>query len=105
MQYTKNSYSVKGFHYAIQISFTNMESSIWKLVPFNEGKKFSNKEKYNAKAGDESKAKKKKLWNTVTKDLEDKCLGAIHKIKSVICIALPWIYTHFTSIQIFYLSQ
>ena len=59
MQYTKNSYSVKGFHYAIQISFTNMESSIWKLVPFNEGKKFSNKEKYNAKAGDESKAKKK----------------------------------------------
>ena len=35
------------------------------------------------------KQKKKKKNYTKTKDLGDKCLGAIHKIKLVICITLP----------------
>lgn len=67
-----------------------MYPSIWKLMPlFNEGKIFHEKIKCNAEHGHGSTSKKKKsviLWK---KDFEDKCLGTIHKIKSVICTILP----------------
>lgn len=39
------------------------------------------------------------------KDLEAKCLGITHKIKSVICPVLPQTYTHFKCTQIFCISQ
>ena len=42
------------------------------------------------------------LW---TKDLEDKCLGTAHKIKSVIYELLPWIYTFFECIKILYFAM
>ena len=71
----------------------------------NEGRNLVNKEK-NAMPKEEmnqqAKKKYKILW---TKDLENKCLGTTHKIKAVICTALPWIYTHFKHIQILCISQ
>ena len=40
-----------------------------------------------------------------TKDCKDKGLGTSHKIKSVICEILSWIYTYFKCIQIFVFSN
>ena len=103
--HTKNELWYRGFHNAIQSSVTNMPPSIWKLILLlTKEEVLAKKKKCNAERWDKSTRKKlyKILW---TEDLEDKCLGTIHKIKSVICAALSWIHTHFKCIQMFCILQ
>ena len=102
-QYAKNKQQpCRSFQNTTQSSVTKMPLSIWKLTSlFTKEEILAKKKKYNAEREDKSMSKKEKYKMLWMKDLEDKCLDTAHKIKSIICAVLPWIYTHFQCIQIF----
>ena len=102
-QYAKNKWHCRVFHNSIQSS--SLQACIlvfgnWYLS-LNEGRNISQKEKVwcqtRRQNNKQNKQRYKILW---TKDWEDKGLDATHKIKSVSCTVLPWMYTHFKCIQI-----
>lgn len=95
--------TVGNFHNVIQSSVTDMHPSIWKLILLLMMEEILVEKEKNAMLNKEKNQQVKikciTLW---AKDFEDKCLGIIHKIKSVPCRVLPWICTtHFECIQIF----
>ena len=75
---------------------------IWSLVYGNwylsmKGKNFNNKEKYNAKAGDESKAKKKKklyynkrLGRQMLRCNPQNKISYLHNIAKTLAWKIPW---------------
>lgn len=87
-------------HNTIQSSVTHVHPSILETdLSLNEEEIWAKKEGVMPNEENESTGNKSKiLW---TKDLEDKCLGTIHKIKSVICAVSAMnphmFYTHWSS--------
>lgn len=90
-QDAKNPAQGRGFHTATQSSGTNMHLILEAGTSLKEGKGRCWLEKTNQLR----KTNQKKYKIPWTKDLEGRCLGTAHKIKSVICTVLLWIYINF----------